>query len=202
MKSEPPLRLSDLKADPVDLDYGNTIPDSPLRCYLGKQYSVDELLQSESFEETDREPLKRVRAYPVMPLINASFQIKSDNELGAAIKALLNEKLPGIEWRPKEDWQGPFRKYYIVHGSIPAPPDMRTGQPMALEIFGELVAIDNIMLDSPAGHEWIRKRRMALSQAEHFDHPLPDLTGDMVVAIKNATYANIMYPGIGVPVYL
>jgi hypothetical protein len=172
-----------------------------MRCHLWKQYTVDELLGSERFEETDREALKLVRCYPVTSLTNAVFQVQTDNELGDAILKLLTEKLTGMDWIVKCDWQEPFRKYFIVHGSVPAPPDMLTCQPMALEIYCELASIDNVQLDSQPGSEWIETRRAALSRAQHFDLPMPEMTGKMVIAVKKATYANVMYPGIGVPLY-
>lgn len=170
-------------------------PRGKMRPFLGKKYGLQDLFDYEFNDKDDIPKLILVRAFEVLPLINVTFSISNENELASAIKKLLESKLPGITWEVDSNWLGPLRKYQIIHHSLPAPFDTLTRQPMALEIYGRVVKIDGIDMESEAGDEWTRKR---LGE----DNLSKELKGNIVIKIKSATYTNVAYPGVNVPFYL
>ena len=137
----------------------------------------------------------RIDAWPVLPLRGAGFAIESPADIALGLRRLLSEKLPGLDWWVPEDWLGPFEKYGMLHGSLPAPPNPATGAAMALEIFG---------MDSGGG---IRSTayRVALSKwraaGGRDENRPPAVRYPARVVIEVATYANVAYPGFGVPFY-
>jgi hypothetical protein len=176
-------------------------PVSKMWKYLGRQFTADELYNAAVHDASDLRKLKFVRAYDVKPLRAAALTIASDGDLDSAILSLLIAKLPDIEWHLTDGWSKQFRKHLIVHGSILAPPDALTGQPMAMELFGRLVEIDSIQLDSSAGIEWKSIRHEQCHRAAVRNESIPGLVGAMTVVFIQATYANVKYPGVGVPPY-
>jgi hypothetical protein len=87
-----------------------------------------------------------------------------------------------------------FQKTFFLHTSLPAPPDDATGQPMALEVYGEAIHADGRDLATAAGREWFRDWRWSRER----DNPV---TVPVTLRIDMATYANVRHPGIGVPFY-
>ena len=87
-----------------------------------------------------------------------------------------------------------FQKTFFLHTSLPAPPDEATGQPMALEIYGEAIRADSHDLSSEEGRAWFRDWRWSR------DRDVP-VAVPVTLHIDVATYANVRSPGIGMPFY-
>ncbi len=188
----------------------DTTPEGPMAPYLGRRYRSREFKKLEANEDTPLHILDLVRAYEVISLTGATFRVQSDIEINAGLTALLHEKCTGIDWKVKEDWSGSFRKYQIIHGYIELPEDTDPYQPMAMEIYGRLVEIDGINLESPEGHAWIDDARRTWNKKSSVDSPdnatfvesYPPIKGDMLIQIVQATYANVLFPGINMPFYM
>lgn len=103
---------------------------------LGPRLSPKMLFDEDRHLDSDYALLSRVVAYELLPLIGASFAAKSAQDIGPALRALFVERLPGLRWVIHDDWAGPFTRYGLVHGSLPAPPHPLTREPMALEVCG------------------------------------------------------------------
>lgn len=169
--------------------------EGPLKGLVGSRIHPGE--RSGTLDEYDP-PVRnrgRIDAWPVLPLRGADFTIETPADIARALRRLLSEKLPGLDWWVPEDWLGPFEKYGMVHGSLPAPPNPATGQPMALEIFG---------MDSGGGIRSTAFRkamhRWRSGKAKDEDRP-PVVRYPARVIIEVATYANVAFPGFGVPFY-
>src|SRR5262249_6049335 len=114
---------------------------------------------------------------------------------------VLRERCPGIDWETPEVSDGPLRKYLILHTSVPAPPDEATGQPMALEVYGRLVASDEIDPNSPEGRRVIEEPWAPRGAGPSHEERYPPLEGELALVLETATYANVRYPGVRVPFY-
>lgn len=194
---EPPLSPKEL---PDLLHSEATLPLGAMQPFLGQQLSVDELTNSDNLCDEPLELLHRVRAFPVIPLVGAVFQIAHESHLSSTLFGLLRERLPGIEWEQNEISLAVLHKYLMWHTSIPAPPDAATGQPMAIELCGDLIRFNDISLNSPEGRKW---------QDAWLEKYLPSedksqlvLSGNLELNINVATYSNLLYPGVGVPLYM
>jgi hypothetical protein len=174
-------------------------PTGAMAAYIGRRYTSKEI--GRAYEE-HVPGARAVRAFEVPSLIGHRFAVTSPSQVQSVIRQTLTENLPGIEWDVPSDWAGPLLKYQLLHKSIPAPPDEATGQPMALELFAEMVQIDGLPVDSGPGTERIERYREAYRQASSSDAELPPLEGYMLFEVRAATYSNVMYPGAGVPFYL
>jgi len=197
---EPPLDLRSLNVAPGVLVFRQERPQGPLQALVGPRIDVLDCVDVDRYDETDHEYLARVAAWPVLPLQNAVFEVDSVTGVATALRLLLSERLPGMDWWVPKHWEGPLRKYGILHNSLPAPPNPATGEAMAIEIFG--TAERAIHPGSDEGAElnmayiaWYR------SGARDEDQPIAVRFPTRVV-IEVATYANVQYPGIGVPLYL
>ncbi len=88
---------------------------------------------------------------------------------------------------------------------------------MYLEIFGKLIEIAGKSLESPEGEEWNKKRRDKTNQdlfaalemqegnrkdAAYAQALFPPIHGKMTLQIETATYSNLQYPGVNVPLYM
>jgi len=177
-------------------------PEGLFSSYLGQRYELEALRQTESYPEADEPYLVCVKAFPVPALIGTQFVIHQDIELPDAVAKLLMEKFPNIVWDATDVSIAPLRKYFLVHACLPAPEDVATGQAMALELYGELLSLDGVPLDSESGRQWrdqqIERYLLAIRQGQ----PEPELKGKMILEIRAATYANIMYLGVDMPFYL
>lgn len=173
-----------------------------MRNYIGKQYSWQQLYDPDLYSLEDVPKLKWVRAYLIPNLIGKVIQLHHQNELSAKMYGLIQETLSEIEWEPFEVSTLPFQKYFIVHFEIPAPPDNLTQQAMGLELFAELVTVNGISLNSEAGKSWMEAQNSLRIQADLMGEAWPELIGEFEIEVKAATYSNIRYPGIEVPLYL
>ena len=164
--------------------------------YLGPRHSNADLV-SEDFERTADSPeVCLVRAWPVPRLLGAPVAASDEAGLARVLETLLWDRLPGIDWRVPEISLGPLRKYGMLHTSVAAPVDETTGQPMALEIYGDVILLDG---RSTSGQWWTVR---GLGIAEFFTTLDRPLAGTLDIRIDVATYANVCFPGFGVPFYL
>jgi len=173
-------------------------PAGLMSSHVGPRYSVEELREKEGYCEGDDVYLARVRAYPVLALIGKQLLIQRDTELPSAVARLLTEFMPDWKWDESQVTLGPFRKYFLMHAIFPAPKDESTGQPMALEIYGDLISMDGMALNSEAGRAW-RTQQIMHRMENYLD---TEVTGSMVIEIHAASYANIMFPGVCVSFYM
>jgi len=83
-------------------------------------------------------------------------------------------------------------------------PDLATGQPMSLELYGRLQFVDGLHLDSEAGRAWSERRIDAYCEAQsRTPGELPPVEGsEFFMALEAATYSNVQFPGVGVPFYM
>ena len=170
--------------------------------YLGRRYSAEEIFNPDYHNFEDQAKLEGVRAYEIPSLIGKIITVQAPDELSANLNTLIRETLPDINWEPFEVATSVFRKYLIVHFEIAAPPDLQTGQAMGLEIFAELITVNGESVSSEAGQNWKQNQISRYLQAQQTGQPEPELQGEFQLEIKSATYSNIRYPGINVPIYL
>jgi hypothetical protein len=128
-------------------------------------------------------------------LSGVELKADSDTALRDALLACLNGQFAEIDWQPDRDLIGPLRKYGLLHASLLAPPDGTTGQPMSLEICGSLFSAGDLIVND---WEDFFDYRHTLGDA-YMSIPLP---GPVVIHLENAVYANVLFPGIGMPFYL
>lgn len=191
---EPPIDARGLPA--VDIPFKGSRPRGLMGTYVGQRLDVIAEAGPERLDYVGREALARVHAWPVLPLEGTSFRVERSQDIAASIRRVIGSALPGIDWWIPEYWDGPFEKYGFLHSAIAAPPNDATGEAMALELFGES---DGAMAPGSdewcaAMDEWARRGRVEA------DRPL-GVRLPSTVRITVATYANILYPGIGVPFY-
>lgn len=194
---KPPLSSKEL---PDLVHSQGTLPLGAMQPFLGRQLSVDELTNSETLCDEPLQLLHRVRAFPVLPLVGVLFQISDESQFSSTLFGLLRERLPGIEWEQKEISLAALHKYLIWHTSIAAPPDPATGQPMAIELYGDLIRFNDIILNSPDGMQWRDAWREKYLCCQ--DESQLVLAGNLELNINVATYSNLLYPGVGVPFYM
>jgi len=130
-------------------------PGEPMKSHLGARIS-DELLLARDLEPSEGEIkcLTRVVAYLVKSPLSQTIAMEKSSDIAPALRALLAQQIPGLDWWIPDHWEGPFEKYLILHSSNPAPPHSHTGEPMALEIYGHVVHAAGLDLDSEEGIEW------------------------------------------------
>jgi len=139
----------------------------------------------------------KLAAWTVPPLIGASFEVDSANDIPRALRGLLASTLPGLDWWVPEGWSTPFNKYGILHGTLPAPPDEITGEAMAVEIYG--VAEREVEMGS---EEWSILRREALRIDRRLGAQPYGVRVPTAVEIRVATYSNVGGLGFGMPMYM
>jgi hypothetical protein len=68
-------------------------------------------------------------------LLGIEFKVRDADDARAKVVELLEEHLPGVSLGEVDGsrLRGAFDKYHLLHQSIGAPPNERTGTPMALE---------------------------------------------------------------------
>jgi hypothetical protein len=106
-------------------------PVGPMTPYLRRRYSTARAVG----EFQTRQECRWLRAYPVPALLGLGFTVHDAEDARAKVVALLAEHLPGVGFSEldAECFRGAFEKYHLLHQSIGAPPNERTGTPMALE---------------------------------------------------------------------
>ena len=177
--------------------------------FLGRRYRAEEIAlalcnATDNLDDPDPARVLPVRAFEVPPLLGAIFRGDGEEGLGDGLLRLLDERLPGIAWRPCPISIGALRKYLFVHLHVPAPPDETTGEPMGLEVCGDLISVSGIRIRTAEGEAWHRERRERedrQSRTQGTPGLLP-VEGRLEIEITSATYANISNPGIGVPFYM
>lgn len=216
-----PFEISDLKDPGVHCAFP---PKGLMAPFVGRRYDAGDLMTAdedaadlmaeacEAAGTTLEAQLQLVRAWEVPGLMGQQLRIIGEGDLPWVLTTLLRELMPGFDWnahledKPPDPtstaWSGPLRKYLLMHNSIPAPRDEWTQQPMALELVGRLVEVEGLALDSKMGQRWMRHREELLSVPGR-KGGLPALpVGEMIIEIQQATYANVMFPGVGVPFYM
>ncbi len=196
--SVPPLKgaleagLQDGSIRPEQLGRDEREPAGPLAAYLGPRFSIEQVRSAEDYVEDERVQ-EFVRAYPVPGLADVEVEAADDGAaFASALATTLRAHLPWPEWTVERDLSGPLRKYALLHTSLNAPIDEATNQPMALELCGALLTVGGAALPESGSDEWFRRDR-------DLDTPLP---GPITVRIHLAVYANVAYPGIGMPFYI
>jgi hypothetical protein len=159
---------------------------------LGRRYTTEEVLAGAELVEAEEEQLATlVRAFEVPCLIGAKFCVRTLESVSAALRELLAATIPGFGWESVEVSEAPIRKYLLLHTSVSAPQDLTTGEPMALEVYGRIIRAGDMSQSEAESWPdvWMTKREKAR------------LEGPVEFQICQATYANIAFPGIGVPFY-
>lgn len=208
---KPPLRIDFTLLDP------QIEPEGLMKPYLGPQYNSEQIAANQQFEE-DTIGSKYLRAFPVLPLLEAEFTVSRDSELSLSLCNLLNQKLPPIEFEEIEVNPLVLRKYHFIHTSVLAPIDEATGQPMAIEIFAYFMD-----LRAPEG-SYEQKLFELLNKGDHFaifpfkeqafeekiidnvfhmpGYMEHELVAEMTLKITEAVYSNKLLPNITGGFYL
>jgi hypothetical protein len=169
--------------------------------FVGPQYPADTMEDLDCYDREEFVLLKLVRAFPVPCLMNQSFTVANPIGAIAGLMNLIRTRLPHICWNEDpEPSIGALHKYGLLHTSIAAPPDLATGQNMALELCGYITYFNNVEFESAQGQEYINQLRM-IDWIDPKTTLYPDWLQSITIEIKQATYANICYPGINVPLY-
>jgi hypothetical protein len=160
--------------------------------WLGARLEVVGRAGSKGQSEDERAS-SRVAAYPLLPLQGITFDVTSAEDIAPCMRSLMAACLPGLDWWIPEHWDGPFLKYGILHNSLPAPPNLATGEAMAIEVYGTANTAMDVGSD-----EWVAAWNAArASGSEVLGARFPTR-----VVVHVATYSNVRYPGVGVPFYM
>lgn len=166
--------------------------------FLGKRYSVEEVwkgyLQSqpERVDDIYHHLAPTIRAYAAPSLEGLEFTTTNIHDMAQVLQEMVARNLPTIAWEPLVMDTGAIKKYGIVHVLMPAPIDETTGDAMILEIFGMLLHANH----RPAGRLWFE------------EYKIPGKDGDLLefdeitAKVQVATYANTIFPNIGIPFYM
>jgi len=194
------LRYLNISGSPPPPNY---YPEGIMRPYLGERYAKDVIFAAEfeEFCDEDDEALYRrcenyLLAYDVPSLIG-EFVIDDIDDISDALLTYLRSRIPGVDWTVKSDWEGGMQKYLLIHDSISAPKDVRTGQPMMLELFGDVSSSGLTQDKSTELENYATAARNAL----YAGTPPPKLPKRTTISISVATYSNVCFPGVGVPFY-
>jgi hypothetical protein len=171
-------------------------PGGPMAAHLG-----DRIPRSKLFDGDERLAWKlaiRVRAWRVRSLIGTAFVAVDDRDIPRALEVHVQGILGLPVFVPRDRTLGGARKFLHLHVSAPTPPDPNTGQPMFLELYGNMAIVGDHDLRTVEGGIWrVRRYRNGFSS-----HELPELPGPIVIRLASATWSNVSYPGAGVPFYL
>jgi hypothetical protein len=192
--------------DALPLDYDARPVAGWMAPFVGRRYTEEEVWQyrrsyadvHKSEEEYLRPLAERIRAFDVPVLAQAELMVSRLAELPPAVYDMLSVRLPGWQWDAQQkDWQrehmtGPVKKYGILHTTLRAPIDETTHQPMVLELFGRISALN----EQPVGINWFGSRQDDRAAEDAI------FLGELRLRLQRATYANTASPGIGVPLYL
>jgi hypothetical protein len=136
--------------------------------------------------------LRRVRSFDV-PAVRGHITASHEDAFHDALVVFLRGRL-GLELVP-DDQRWALRKALLIDCAIPAPPDETTGDAMALQLYGRILAYDGIAQRTPAWELYFdaeTRRREAGMEPMH-------LTSPFTVGIVAATYANCLMPAVGMP---
>ena len=168
-------------------------PQGPLRDYVGAR--IRRQLDGDHHTDEELAAAERLTAWSVPALQGATLDVQGVDAIADAVRDVLAKTLPGLDWWVPQHWSGPFEKYGILHGSIPAPPNPATGEAMAIELYG--LAEDVL---EPGTRPWFDQLEQRLRRGDVDD--VVAVAMPTRVRINVATYSNLMYPGIGVPFYM
>jgi hypothetical protein len=186
-----PMDIKDLWLRLLDAVTGKSV-GGLLAERTGRPYSRAQLAESEYVR---REEIDATRAYPVPALLGFVVAVPTEADLPAALETALRERVCAFDWRVESRIVDALRKYAIFHTSIDAPVDERRGEPMWLELAGDLLMFDG----EPIGdRRWFDIRPMGARADDELATALP---GPIEVRINVATYSNNRHPGVGVPFY-
>ncbi|MCB0063713.1 MAG: hypothetical protein KDE19_16435 [Caldilineaceae bacterium] len=190
------------KALPIGAE---TVRDKPVRGIMesavGRQYTIKEIEHWQEVPITDEE-LSRIRAFAVPTLLDRRFTIESDRQLPTALQQLLQETLPPFTWDATDVSLAPLHKYLLFHTSLPAPVDLATQQPMALEIYGTVVGVNDLQRGTPEWKPWMLEWRQYYRTMIRSNPEMISLPERLTLEIHAATYANLWYSSVNVPLYL
>lgn len=200
--SEPPLPLF---LDPATLrddaaaDRGRALPPQapPLAGLLGERIDATTLAAVEQHADLEPEVLGRITAWPLPALLGTALELVDLSDAAEALQQLLRQRVPGVDWQVPGDLDGPLARYLMLHTSLAAPPNDAVPEPMALEVYAACVSVDGVRLDSPEGEAWHRG-----FLAREARHGALRALGRLRFEVRAATWANVSYPGVGVPFYL
>lgn len=171
--------------------------------FLGDQYSIEQLSDTEDFEyysKEEQDAIAAIRAFPIKSLIGAELHANGESDLAIQLGALLRQCCPGVEWQVDRDLSGPLRKYGLLHTSLAAPSDDTTGQTMALEVFANTIQLGDHDFAAPGAETWMGLQiERYPGRLEYAEAPIDE---PLTLRIKAATYANVSYPGVGVGFYM
>jgi len=132
-----------------------------------------------------------------LPLIGATLEVVSGDDIAVAMCLLLSKRIPGLDWWVPDHWSAALVKYPIVHHCFSAPPNSITGEAMALEVFGTAERDPETR-----SIEWMEARiRWWERSSPHVEQPSV-VRFPAKFTIEVATYANVAYPGVRVPLYM
>ena len=186
-----------------------TKPTGPLAPYLGAQYKLDALIG----EMTEPEEAACVLAWPVPALVGSVIVAADADDLAGAIRAVLVEAFGDLPFAVGSHGYGGLGKYMHLHTSVVAPP--MGGNPMAIELYGRLIAAGDYDFRTREAGRFLLLRQRSFESIEYGEQPDADayqrmddhacgrdLPGPLVVVLEYATYANVLFPGPGVPFYM
>ena len=179
-------------------------PAGPMAPYLGRRLVVPAHHEEALVDQAEIRARRRARCYEVAALSGATFECGAADQAGPRLAALLDQTVPVGDWKTlRRDWTPVLAKVFLMHAALPAPPDEATGELMFLEICATLQSVDGETLDSPAGQEWVDRQRIAFREGMNSQPPriAPWAGSRFGMKVVAANYANIRYPGVGVPFY-
>jgi hypothetical protein len=120
-------------------------PAGPMAPHLGARLTVEQLNQygfcgeRDQYEEISDIQLANVRAYEVPALVGLELEWGPGQTLWDCVQRTLQD-LTGCSWSYAGEAyrDGPVRKYRLLHTRLVGPRDEATGQPMELEMSGDV----------------------------------------------------------------
>lgn len=220
--SAPAISPSDLQNEEPERQTGESGRPllGPLAPKVGPRIEAQEILQGDELEELDLPAAERVRAWRLPSLVGQIIVVPSIDEMAGAIRAWLRENLGDLPFAVRDQGYGGPGKYLHMHASVLAPPD--GDEPMAIELYGQIVAFGDMDIDSLAAGRLIlahQQRMFALStrrssadgEAARDNEATASLDNwvagrelpvPLYISIRSATYANVLFCGVGVPFYM
>lgn len=190
--------------DPETLpDDGHTLqrrtlaPQAPIVQHLGARFERAQLAAVEQHADLSDEVLAHIAAWPVTTLHGATLELVDLTEAAIGLQRLLRACVPEVAWEVPDDLAGPLGKYLVLHTSLAAPPNEAVPEAMALEVHATCVSVDGVRLETAEGQAWYRE-----FLARDTRHGALHALGRLRFEVRAATWANVSYPGIGVPFYL
>jgi hypothetical protein len=208
--AEPPSSIDDL-IDNLEarrgLEPDARPPAGPMAQYVTHRFTVEELAAHEEniiVAEDAPHLFELVRAFEVSGVAGGRFTAPSPDQLAPCLERFLCERLPVFEWQVPSVYLGPLWKYLILHDDFPAPPDTATGQPMHLEVAGEIVRIGGLEI----GRDFDREEGepIYLHWSHYYASPVQSGDADIVrpleIEITAATWANVQSSSANMPWYM